>query len=53
MGQSVLPPLNQHERESSPANIYLCRHCKTSWNVEGRLQGTVDLLLASSVILTS
>jgi broad specificity phosphatase PhoE len=28
------------------AIIYLSRHCTTAWNVEGRLQGTVDLPLA-------
>jgi probable phosphoglycerate mutase len=28
------------------ATIYLSRHCKTAWNVEGRLQGTIDLPLA-------
>ena len=32
--------------DSSPAKIYLSRHCKTTWNLEGRLQGTVDLPLA-------
>jgi broad specificity phosphatase PhoE len=32
--------------DSSYAAIYLCRHCKTAWNVEGRLQGTIDLPLA-------
>lgn len=31
---------------SSPARIYLSRHCKTAWNLQGRLQGTVDLPLA-------
>ena len=30
---------------NSSATIYLSRHCKTAWNVEGRLQGTVDLPL--------
>lgn len=30
----------------SSATIYLARHCKTAWNVEGRLQGTIDLSLA-------
>src|ERR1017187_2544104 len=30
----------------SSATIYLSRHCKTAWNVEGRLQGTIDLPLA-------
>jgi len=28
------------------AVIYLSRHCTTAWNVQGRLQGTVDLPLA-------
>jgi phosphoserine phosphatase len=32
---------------SRPAKIYLARHCKTTWNLEGRLQGTVDLPLAT------
>jgi phosphoserine phosphatase len=32
--------------DTSPAKIYLSRHCKTTWNLEGRLQGTVDLPLA-------
>lgn len=31
---------------NSSAAIYLSRHCKTAWNVEGRLQGTIDLPLA-------
>lgn len=31
---------------SSRTKIYLSRHCKTTWNLEGRLQGTVDLPLA-------
>src|SRR5208283_3190655 len=38
--------LKQRKMESSPAKIYLARHCKTAWNLEGRLQGTVDLPLA-------
>jgi len=38
--------LKQPKMESSPAKIYLARHCKTAWNLEGRLQGTVDLPLA-------
>ena len=25
------------------AKIYLGRHCKTEWNLEGRLIGTTDL----------
>src|ERR1017187_2589690 len=29
----------------SSATIYLSRHCKTAWNVEGRLKGTIDLPL--------
>lgn len=32
---------------SSPARIYLSRHCTTAWNLEGRLQGTIDLPLAN------
>jgi probable phosphoglycerate mutase len=31
---------------SDAATIYLSRHCTTAWNVEGRLQGTIDLPLA-------
>jgi broad specificity phosphatase PhoE len=31
---------------TSSATVYLSRHCKTAWNVEGRLQGTIDLPLA-------
>jgi len=31
---------------NSSATIYLSRHCKTAWNVEGRLQSTIDLPLA-------
>src|SRR5271165_1445731 len=30
----------------SPATINLCRHCTTAWNLQGRLQGTIDLPLA-------
>jgi phosphoserine phosphatase len=33
--------------DTSPAKIFLARHCKTAWNLEGRLQGTVDLPLDS------
>jgi phosphoserine phosphatase len=32
--------------DSKLGKIYLSRHCKTTWNLEGRLQGTVDLPLA-------
>jgi broad specificity phosphatase PhoE len=32
--------------ESSPTKFYLSRHCKTTWNLQGHLQGTVDLSLA-------
>lgn len=32
--------------DTSPATIFLARHCKTAWNLKGRLQGTVDLPLA-------
>lgn len=28
------------------ATVYLARHCRTRWNEEGRLQGTVDLPLS-------
>jgi probable phosphoglycerate mutase len=28
------------------ATIYFSRHCKTAWNVQSRLQGTIDLPLA-------
>src|SRR5271157_5969359 len=31
---------------NSSATIYLSRHCKTAWNLEGRLQGAIDLPLA-------
>lgn len=31
---------------NSSATIYLSGHCKTAWNVEGGLQGTIDLPLA-------
>jgi len=30
------------------ATIYLSRHCKTAWNVGGRLQGTIDLPLSEA-----
>lgn len=32
--------------QSSLARTYLSRHCKTAWNLQARLQGTVDLPLA-------
>jgi probable phosphoglycerate mutase len=35
---------------NSSATIYLSRHCKTAWNLDGRLQGTIDLPLAESGI---
>ncbi|TKG96319.1 histidine phosphatase family protein [Puteibacter caeruleilacunae] len=28
------------------ANIYICRHCKTSWNKEHRVQGTINIPLS-------
>jgi probable phosphoglycerate mutase len=31
--------------QSGTVKIYLSRHCKTAWNLESRLQGTVDLPL--------
>jgi broad specificity phosphatase PhoE len=31
---------------TGPANIYLSRHCKTAWNLDRRLQGTIDLPLS-------
>ena len=31
--------------QTDGARIYLSRHCKTAWNLKGRLQGTVDLPL--------
>jgi broad specificity phosphatase PhoE len=31
-----------------PVAIYLSRHCKTAWNLEGRLQGTMDLPLCEA-----
>lgn len=39
-------PQPQRKMDTSPAKVYLSRHCKTTWNLEGRLQGTVDLPLA-------
>ena len=35
---------------SNSAAICLCRHCKTAWNLEGRIQGMIDLLLAALVL---
>jgi len=40
--------LKQPKMEHCPAKIYLARHCKTVWNLENRLQGTVDLPLAKT-----
>ena len=36
--------------ETRPEAIYLSRHSKTAWNVEGRLQGARDLRLCQAGI---
>jgi len=43
--QSVLDQLDFMMRPASLATICVARHCKTEWNLERRLQGTVDLCL--------
>ena len=36
----------QKQTELPPPTIYLARHCKTAWNSEGRVQGTMDIELS-------
>ena len=36
----------QRQQELPLPTIYLARHCKTAWNREGRVQGTMDIELS-------
>ena len=36
----------QRQQELPLPTIYLARHCKTAWNSEGRVQGTMDIELS-------
>ena len=36
----------RRQQELTPPTIYLARHCKTAWNSEGRVQGTMDIELS-------
>jgi broad specificity phosphatase PhoE len=38
--------IRQRQRELPLPTIYLARHCKTAWNSEGRVQGTMDIELS-------
>jgi len=44
--RTTLNRLRQKQEELLLPTIYLARHCKTAWNSEGRLQGTMDLELS-------
>ncbi|MCB2212989.1 histidine phosphatase family protein [bacterium] len=43
--QSVLDQMEFMVHSKSLATIYVARHCKTEWNLDHRLQGSVDLPL--------
>jgi broad specificity phosphatase PhoE len=45
--RNTLARLRQKRQEILLPTIYLIRHCKTAWNSEGRLQGTIDLELSA------
>ena len=38
--------LRQMQEQPLLPTIYLARHCKTAWNSEGRVQGTIDIELS-------
>jgi len=42
----ALIPVRRKQQELPLPAIYLARHCKTAWNREGRVQGTVDIELS-------
>jgi cytochrome c-type biogenesis protein CcmF len=42
----ALIPVRHKQQELTPPTIYLARHCKTEWNREGRVQGTMDIGLS-------
>jgi probable phosphoglycerate mutase len=42
----VLIRFRQRQQELPLPTIYLARHCKTAWNSEGRVQGTMDIELS-------
>ena len=42
----ALIPLRQQQQGLPLPTIYLARHCKTAWNSEGRVQGTMDIELS-------
>jgi len=42
----VLIRFRQRQQEFPLPTIYLARHCKTAWNSEGRVQGTMDIELS-------
>jgi phosphoserine phosphatase len=39
--------LGEREKARNASRLLLTRHCATEWNVEGRLQGTVDMPLSA------
>ncbi len=46
IARSTYQKLLNRESKISLAEIYVARHCKTTWNLEKRLQGTNDLPLS-------
>jgi len=42
----ALVRFRKRQQELPLPTIYLARHCKTAWNVEGRVQGTKDIELS-------
>jgi probable phosphoglycerate mutase len=42
----VLVRFRKRQQELPRPTIYLARHCKTAWNSEGRVQGTIDIELS-------
>jgi len=46
LARTALTNIKRKAMRGKSATIYLSRHCTTAWNIEGRLQGTIDLPLA-------
>jgi broad specificity phosphatase PhoE len=47
---AALIRFRRRQQKLSLPTIYLARHCKTEWNIEGRVQGTKDIELSQEGI---
>lgn len=47
IAQATLQMLRDRGRETRAERLFVARHCKTDWNLDGRLQGKVDLPLSN------